>query len=314
MLNGIGVVVILVCVFGSFVISGGSLGVILEALPHEFMAIGGAAIGSFILANNFGTVKKALAGVARVFKGSHWKNDDYRDLLALLFSLLATFRKGGATAIEPHVESPETSSLFSLYPRLLKDQELIGFICDYLRMMTVNFEDPHQLAEAMEGDIERHYEEQLKPQHALQVMADGLPALGIVAAVLGVIKTMASIDQPTEVLGAMIGGALVGTFLGVLLSYCFVGPVSSKLHQIVDEDTKPFQLAKTAIVAYAQGLPTQVAVELARRMTPSAYAPTFSELETSLDEAKDRLNAKPADASARRGGDEARERPNAKAA
>ncbi|MBU3078644.1 flagellar motor stator protein MotA [Sphingomonas quercus] len=294
MLNGIGVVVILVCVFGSFILSGGNLTVIFHALPHEMMAIGGAAVGAFIFSNNMGTVKKAGGGFMRVFKGPHWKESDYRDLLSLLFSLLATFRKGGATAIEPHIESPETSTFFSAYPRLLKDHHLVHFICDYLRMMTVNFEDPHQLAEAMEGDIERHHEEELAPQLALQTMADGLPALGIVAAVLGVIKTMASIDQPTEILGAMIGGALVGTFLGVLLAYCFVGPIASKLQQIVDADSKPFQLVKTAVVAYAQGLPTQVAVELARRMTPSAYAPTFSELETSLDEAKERLNAKPA--------------------
>jgi len=311
MLNGIGVVIILVCVFGSFIMSGGSLPVILHALPHELMAIGGAAVGSFILANNFDVVKKALGGVKRVFVGVHWKGDDYRDLLALLFSLLATFRKGGATAIEPHIESPETSPFFSAYPRLLKDQKLVQFICDYLRMMTVNFEDPHQLSEAMEFDVERHYEEELVPQHSLQVMADGLPALGIVAAVLGVIKTMASIDQPTNILGAMIGGALVGTFLGVLLSYCFVGPIASKLHQIVEDDIQPYQLVKTAIVAYAQGVPTQVAVELARRMTPAIHAPTFSELEISLDAAKESLNAKPGEA---RRADDARERPNAKAA
>lgn len=291
MLNGIGVVVILVCVFGSFVMSGGNLMVILHALPHEMMAIAGAAIGAFILGNSVGTVKRAGAGVTRVFRGSRWKESDYRDLLALLFSLLAIFRKGGATAIEKHIDAPEESVLFSGYPRLLADTALIEFVCDYLRMMTVNFEDPHQLAEAMENDIERHHAEELGPQHALQVMADGLPALGIVAAVLGVIKTMSSIDQPTDILGAMIGGALVGTFLGVLLSYCFVGPIASKLQQIVEADQKPLYLVKTAIIAHAQGLPTQVAIELARRMTPSSYAPSFSELETALDETREQLNA-----------------------
>jgi chemotaxis protein MotA len=291
MLNGIGVVVVLVCVFGSFLMSGGNMMVIFHALPHEMMAIAGAAVGSFILANSLGTVKKAASGVVRVFKGPHWKEGDYRDLLALLFALLSTFRKGGATAIEPHLEAPETSNLFSRYPRLLADTGLIHFICDYLRMMTVNFEDPHQIAEAMENDIERHHAEEHLPQHALQVMADGLPALGIVAAVLGVIKTMSSIDQPTDILGAMIGGALVGTFLGVLLSYCFVGPIASKLHQIVEADQKPFSLVKTAIIAHAQGLPTQVAVELARRMTPSSYAPSFIQLEEALDATKDQLNA-----------------------
>jgi chemotaxis protein MotA len=293
MLNGIGFLVILVCVFGSYMISGGSLDVIMHALPHEMLAIGGAATGAFLVANSMTTVKNAGHGIKRVFKGARWKEDDYRDLLALLFALLATFKKGGAMAIEKHLDTPGESPLFERYPRLLADGHLIAFICDYLRMMTVNFDDPHQMAEAMENDIERHHHEELKPQHALQMMADGLPALGIVAAVLGVIKTMASIDQPTDVLGAMIGGALVGTFLGVLLAYCFVGPLASKLLEIVDGDSKPFTIAKTAIVAYAQGVPVQVAIEIARRMTPSSYAPTFHQLEIALEETKDELNAIP---------------------
>jgi chemotaxis protein MotA len=289
MFNGIGLVVILVCVFGSFLISGGNMGVILHALPHEMMAIAGAAIGAFMLGNSAPTIKKAWSGTMRVFKGPRWTENDYRDLLALMFSLLLVFRKGGAAKIENHLDAPQDSDIFSAYPRLLADQQLIDFLCDYLRMMTVSFDDPHQLADAMEGDIERHHAEELLPQHAIQVMADGLPALGIVAAVLGVIKTMSSIDQPTDILGAMIGGALVGTFLGVLLSYCFVGPIASKLHQIVDADCKPYQIIKTAIIAHAQGVPPQVAIELARRMTPSSYAPSFSQLESSLGQAQERF-------------------------
>jgi chemotaxis protein MotA len=294
MFNAIGLVVILVCVFGSFLWSGGKLTVIMHALPYEMMAIGGAAIGSFLLANSTSTVKKAWAGVLRVFKGARWSDEDFRNLLALLYALLATFRRGGANAIERHLDEPEKSEIFALYPRLLEDRSLIDFTCDYLRMMTVNFEEPHQIAEAMEGDIERHQDEQMHPQHALQMMADGLPALGIVAAVLGVIKTMSSIDQPTEILGAMIGGALVGTFLGVLLAYCFVGPIASKLHQIIECDFKPYLIVKTAIVSHAQGLPTEVAVELARRMTPSEHAPTFIQLEATLESVKEQLSAKPA--------------------
>ena len=293
MLNGIGFVVILVCVFGSFIISGGKMDIVLHALPHEMMAIAGASVGAFLVANSGGTAKSALAGLKRSFKGGRWNEGDYRDLLALLFGLLTTFRKGGATGIEKHLDEPAESPLFSKYPRLLADHHLIEFICDYLRMMTVNFEDPHQIAEAMENDIDRHHHEELLPQHALQTMADGLPAIGIVAAVLGVIKTMGSIDQPTEILGAMIGGALVGTFLGVLLSYCFVGPLASKLKETIESDCHPYQLVKTAIVGYAQGIPTQVAIEIARRMTPSHHAPTFQQLESALDEAKDELNAIP---------------------
>lgn len=294
MLNGAGFILILVCVFGSFAMSGGKLGIVLEALPHELMAILGASIGAFIVSNSLATVKAAGKGILRAFKGTRWKSSDYRDLLKLMFSLLSTFKKSGATGIEPHLDTPAESNLFSAYPRLLADHHLIEFICDYLRMMTVNFEDPNQLDAAMDADIEKHHHEELAPQHALQIMADGLPAIGIVAAVLGVIKTMGSIDQPVEILGAMIGGALVGTFLGVLLSYCVVGPLASKLLGIVDVDCKPFLIAKTAIVAYAQDLPVQVAIEIARRMTPSACSPTFQQLETVLDEAKHELSAKPA--------------------
>ncbi len=290
MLNGIGFIIILVCVFGSFVISGGKFEIIIHALPHELMAIGGAAIGSFIVSNSMATVKKAGGGIVRSFKGSRWKATDYKDLLTLLFGLLTTFKKGGATGLEPHLDKPEESTLFQPYPRLLKDHHLIEFICDYLRMMTVNFEDPNQLDAAMDADIEKHHHEEAGPQHALQTMADALPAIGIVAAVLGVIKTMGSIDQPTEILGAMIGGALVGTFLGILLSYCLVAPLAGKLLEIIDADSKPFMVAKTAIVAYAQNQPVQVAIEIARRMTPSAYAPSFQQLETALDEAKNGLN------------------------
>ncbi len=294
MLNAIGLAIILICVFGSFIMSGGSIGVIFEALPHELMAIAGAAVGAFLVSNSMAGVKKTWAGIVRVFKGGRWTPDDFRDLLSLLYQLLFTYRREGGSGIEKHIDDPEGSSIFQRFPKLVQDSDLIAFICDYLRMMTVNFEDPHQLAEAMEGDIERHHAEEMQPQHALQMMADGLPALGIVAAVLGVIKTMSSIDQPTEVLGAMIGGALVGTFLGVLLAYCLVGPISQKLQMIIDSDFKPYLIVKTAIVGYAQEQPIEVIIELARRMTPSPYAPTFSELEQALDEVKEQLNANPA--------------------
>jgi chemotaxis protein MotA len=290
MLNGVGFLIILGCVFGSFMMAGGKMDIIMHALPHELMAIGGAAIGAFIVGNSMSTVKKAGGGLMRAFKGGKWKAQDYKDLLTMMFGILSTFKKGGATALEPHLDNPEESSLFQPYPRLLKDHHLIEFTCDYLRMMTVNFEDPHQLEAAMDADIEKHHHEESHPQHALQIMADGLPAIGIVAAVLGVIKTMGSIDQPTEILGAMIGGALVGTFLGVLLSYCVVGPLAAKLLETIEQDSKPFFIVKTAIVAYAQNQPVQVAIEIARRMTPSAHAPTFQQLETALDEAKNGLN------------------------
>jgi chemotaxis protein MotA len=291
MLNGVGFLIILVCVFGGFIISGGKVEIVLHALPHEMLTIAGAGIGAFIVGNSMRTVKGAGAGVKRAFKGPRWTDEDYRALLTLLYGLLSTFKNKGAKGVESHLDDPAASPIFSMYPKLLKDHHLVEFICDYLRMMTVSFDDPHQIEAAMDADIEKHHHEDLVPQHALQVMADGLPALGIVAAVLGVIKTMGSIDQPTEVLGAMIGGALVGTFLGVLLAYCVVGPLASKLLETVDADCRPYHIAKTAIVGYAQHLPVSVAIEIARRMTPSALAPSFHQLETALDEAKNELNA-----------------------
>jgi chemotaxis protein MotA len=289
MLNGAGFLIILACVFGSFIWSGGKMDIVLHALPHELTAIAGAAIGAFVVSNSMATIKLVGKGLKRSFKGGRWNDADYRDLLTLLYALLSTFKKKGAIGIEPHLDLPGESAIFARYPRLLADHHLVEFVCDYLRMMTMNFEDPHQIAEAMENDIEKHHHEELAPQHALQQMADGLPAIGIVAAVLGVIKTMGSIDQPTEVLGAMIGGALVGTFLGVLLAYCLVGPLAAKLLETVDADGKTFTVVKAALVAHAQGMPTQVAIEIARRVAPSAKSPSFQQLENYLEEAKNEL-------------------------
>ena len=282
MLNGVGFLIILACVFGSFLWSGGKMDIVLHALPHELTAIGGASLGAFLVSNSLGTVKKAGKGVIHAFKGARWKGDDYRDLLTLLFALLTTFRTGGATAIEPHLDDPAESSLFGKYPRLLGDHHLIEFVADYLRMMTVDFTDPHQMAEAMDADIERHHHEALAPQHALQIMADGLPAIGIVAAVLGVIKTMAAITEPPEVLGGMIGGALVGTFLGVFLAYVLVGPLAARLTGILNGDAAFYKIIQSVLVAHLHGNAAQISVEIGRGDIPSTAQPSFSEMEEAL--------------------------------
>ncbi|BBE35236.1 flagellar motor stator protein MotA [Sphingosinicella microcystinivorans] len=278
-----GLAIVLVCVFGSFLIAGGELGIIAGALPQELLIIAGAAAGAFIIANSSTTLRRAADGVRRAFAGERWGKDDYRDLLCLLFLLIKTLRTRGVVAIESHIEYPEESRLFAAFPRIAADPALVSFICDYVRMMAMNFEDPNQMADAMEADLDRHVAEEYQAQGALQTLADSLPALGIVAAVLGVIKTMGSVDQPTEVLGAMIGGALVGTFLGVLLSYTVVGPIASRLAQVIDAEAKYLTLVKTVIVAHLQGQAPQVAVELGRRTTPSNHAPSFAEMEAALD-------------------------------
>lgn len=279
----VGLAIVLACVFGGFIAAGGRFGIIASVLPHELLVVLGAAVGAFVIANSGSVLRRAVIGVKRAFQGERWDRDDYRDLLCLLFLIVRTLRSRGLVAIEPHIENPADSRLFNAFPRIAADPALIAFICDYVRMMTMHFDDPHQMADAMEADIERHLDEELAVQQALQSMADGLPALGIIAAVLGVIKTMGSIDQPTEVLGAMIGGALVGTFLGVLLSYTVVGPIAARLGQVIEADAKVLGLVRTVIVAHLQGQAPQVALEIARRTTPSDYAPSFTELEDALD-------------------------------
>src|SRR5258708_658865 len=185
----IGIVLLFGLVFGSFIISGGNIAVILGALPHEMMAIGGARTAAFLISNSMSVIKSVGGGMGKVFKGPKWKPSDYRDLLSLLFLLTKTMKSKGVIALESHIETPKESSIFSRYPRIMKDHFAVDFICDTLRMMTMNLEDPHQVEDAMENQLEKHHHEALGAPHALTNLADALPALGIVAAVLGVIKT-----------------------------------------------------------------------------------------------------------------------------
>ncbi len=282
MLGIVGIVLVFAMVFGSFVMSGGKMGIIIEAAPHEFMAIGGAAVGSFLLANKGNVAKGALKDVGKVFKGPKWKAQDYKDLLALLFTILKLVRTKGMVALEQHIENPEGSAIFGQYPKIVHDHFAVDFICDTLRMITMSFEDPHQLEDMMEKQLDKHHHELLGPAHSIQTMADGIPALGIVAAVLGVIKTMGSISEPVEILGAMIGGALVGTFLGVFLAYGLIGPMASKLNQIYDQDHLFYMIIKTVLVSHLQGNAPQVSVEIGRGNIPTMYQPKFSEMEQLL--------------------------------
>ena len=278
----IGIVLLFALVFGSFIISGGNIAVILGALPHEMMAIGGAGTASFLIANSLPVIKATGAGFGKVFKGPSWKAADYRDLLSLLFLLTKTMKSKGVIALESHIENPTESSIFSRYPKILKDHFAVDFICDTLRMMTMNLEDPHQVEDAMEAQLEKHHHESLAPSHALQSLADALPALGIVAAVLGVIKTMGAITEPPEVLGEMIGSALVGTFLGVFLAYGLVGPMSTRMREVVEEDNSFYKIIQSVLVAHLHGNAAQISVEIGRGNVPSGAQPTFLELEEAL--------------------------------
>ncbi|MEL6267002.1 MAG: flagellar motor stator protein MotA [Pseudomonadota bacterium] len=281
MLSLIGMAVVLAMVFGGYTLAGGKFGVIIAALPFELMMIGGAAVGAFLVANDMATVKKAVGGVVGVIKGPRWRQDDYRDLLCLLYSLLRVARRD-AVALETHIEDPANSPLFQAYPKIAADHEAVHIICDTLRLASMNFDDPHQLEDLLSHQLEGHHKKALVGSTAVQTMADGLPALGIVAAVLGIIKTMSSIDQPPSVLGKMIGGALVGTFLGVFLAYGFVGPLSARMKAIVDEDHEFYVLIKDTLVASLQKHSPQICVEVARQNISAPNQPGFEALEEAL--------------------------------
>ncbi len=281
MIGAVGIVMIFVLVFGGYVSAGGKMDIILHALPHEMIIIGGATLGAFLLGNSFSTVKQAAKDVGKVFKGARWKPGDYRDLLALLFDLVRIARSN-PVALEEHVENPGESTIFGRYPRIQHDHEVVDLICDTLRAASMNYDDPHQVEEVIDKRMEEALHHALHGSHALQSVADGLPAIGIVAAVLGVIKTMASIDQPPEILGGMIGGALVGTFLGVFMAYGFVGPMAGRVKAIVEEDGHFNQLIREVLIANLHRHPPNICIEVGRQNTPHHVRPSFAEVEEVL--------------------------------
>lgn len=281
MFGAIGIFLVFALVFGGYLAAGGKLGIILHSLPFEMMMIGGAAIGAFLISNDTSVVKHTLKDVGRVFKGPRWAPGDYRDLLCLLFELLRLARTN-PLALEEQIEAPGSSVVFTRYPRILADREAVELICDTLRAASMNYDDPHQVEEVLEKRMEALYHHAQHPSHALQTMADGLPALGIVAAVLGVIKTMGSIDQPPEILGKLIGGALVGTFLGVFLAYGIIGPFSAKIRATVDEDRHFYQLIREVLVANLYTHAPNICIEVGRQNTPSHCRPSFGDLEEAL--------------------------------
>jgi chemotaxis protein MotA len=278
----IGIVLLFGCVFGSFIMSGGNIGVVLGALPFEMLTIAGAAAAALLTANSLPVLKALGGGMGKVFKGAKWKASDYRDLLSLLFLLTKTMKSKGVIALESHIETPKESSIFSRYPKIMKDHFAVDFICDTLRMMTMNLEDPHQVEDAMEAQLEKHHHESLEAPHALTQTADALPALGIVAAVLGVIKTMGAITEPPAVLGEMIGSALVGTFLGVFLAYGLVGPMAARMAAVIEEDGSFYKIIQSVLVAHLHGNAAQISVEIGRGNVPSGAQPSFLELEEAL--------------------------------
>ncbi|MFC3686450.1 MULTISPECIES: flagellar motor stator protein MotA [Hydrogenophaga] len=275
----VGFLISMACIFGVYIFHGGNIGVILKALPFEMTTIFGAAIGAFLINNQMKVVKATLAGFGQCFKGSRFTKARYMELLALQFDILQKARKEGLMAIEQDVENPEQSALFKKYPVISADHHVVEFITDYLRMMVSGNLNAHEIESLMDAEIETHHQEAHAPVAAIGRLAGALPAFGIVAAVLGVVNTMGSVGQPPAVLGGMIGSALVGTFLGILLAYGVFEPLGGLLEQKTEEASKEFLCIKTTLLASMQGYAPSTAIEFGRKVLFSDVRPSFSELE-----------------------------------
>jgi chemotaxis protein MotA len=280
MFAAIGVVILLIMVFGGFAITGGALGPVMEAIPHEMLIIGGAAIGATVTGNSMHELKAIGSGFAKIFKGPKHTRQDHIDAIILTTRLMKLLRSEGPVAMESHVQDPANSPIFAEFPRLLANKPLIALIADTLTLIVVSSGtlEVHAVEEVMDNAMKSHFHEMHEPQHALTTLADGLPALGIVAAVLGIVKTMGSIDKPPSVLGGMIGSALVGTFMGVLLAYGIVAPMAGRLKQIVEADEQIFHAVKQVVIASLHGWPQPLVVESARSGLGHAFRPGLSEL------------------------------------
>ena len=283
----IGIIVLLVMVFGGFMLSGGALGPVMAAMPYEMLIIGGAAAGALVAGNSLDGLKALGTAMGKIFKGPKHDKQDHVDAIALTTQLMRMLKNDGPVALESHLEDPANSTVFSAYPNLLKNEALIALICDTLTLLVVSSGtlETHAVEEVMDNAMKTHFHEMHEPQHNLQTLSDALPALGIVAAVLGVVKTMGSIDKPPEILGKMIGAALVGTFLGVLLAYGLVGPIASNLKMYADADSKYYHCIKAGLLAHMQGYAPAVSVEFARKILMAHERTSFTELEEALEDA-----------------------------
>ena len=284
MLVILGYVIVCGSVFGGFAMAGGHLAALFQ--PLELLMIGGGALGAFFVGNNGKSIKATMKAMPSLFKGSRYTRDLYLEMMSLLFDVLSKVRKEGLMSIEGDIESPEASPVFSKYPGVLADHHIVEFMTDYLRLMVSGNMDAFQIENLMDNEIETHHHEGAVPAHCMAKLGDGLPAFGIVAAVMGVVHTMESVGIPPSELGMLIAHALVGTFLGILLAYGFVGPLASLLEQKLDESTKMYQCVKVTLLASLNGYAPALAVEFGRKVLYSTERPTFAELEEHIKKAK----------------------------
>ncbi|MGN6489396.1 MAG: flagellar motor stator protein MotA [Devosia sp.] len=273
----IGIVIVCVCVIGGYVMMGGHLEVL--AQPFEALIILGAAAGAYIIGNTGPVLKQTLGMFGTLFRGPRYNKAAYVELLGLQFTIFKLVQSKGVLALEQHIENPQESALFQRFPTFAANHQAVEFMCDYLRMVTLGTRVPHEMESLMDEELETQNQEQERLVNAVQSLADGTPALGIVAAVLGVIHTMGSISQPPEVLGHLIGGALVGTFLGVLVAYGFFGPFAQSLRSIYEAESKYFLSMKVGLLAHISGYAPSIAVEFARKSLMSEVRPSFAEID-----------------------------------
>lgn len=275
----IGAIVVLGSVIGGYMLHG-DLAVLFQ--PGEFLIIGGAAIGSFLISNPLPVVKKAIAGALGTLKGVQVNKQKYIDLLKMLYELFQYAKREGIIALEPHVENPESSSIFSKYPSFLANHHAVEFLSDTLKILLSGGVPAHDLEELMDADLEAHHQEEAIPPAAIQTTSDAFPGLGIVAAVLGIIVTMGSINAGAEAVGQSVAAALVGTFLGILISYGFVGPIASNMNYNTSVESRYLVAIKSALLSFAKGAPASVAIEYARRSIDPENRPTFKEAEDAM--------------------------------
>ena len=286
MLVIIGYIVVCGSVFGGFALAGGHLAALFQ--PLELLMIGGGALGAFFVGNDMKSIKATFKAIPSLFQGSKYSKKGYMELLALLYEILTKIRKDGMMALESDIEDPDSSPLFSKYPTVLKDHHVVDFICDYLRLMVSGNMNAFQIENLMDNEIDTHHAEGHVPAHCIARLGDGLPAFGIVAAVMGVVHTMESVGLPPSELGMLIAHALVGTFLGILLAYGFVGPLASLLEQKLEESTKFYQTIKVTILSSLNGYPPAIAVEFGRKVLNSTERPSFAELEEHVKQTRNK--------------------------
>ncbi|WP_273053586.1 flagellar motor stator protein MotA [Hyphomonas sp.] len=280
----IGLVLVVALVFGGLVFTGGHMA--MEALPLELALIGGAAVGTLVIGNSPAVAKEAGAGVLKAFTGAKWTRDDYQSMLVLLGTLMRKARRGGFVSIEADIETPMESETFAAAPAIRDDVAARSLICDAFRLMALDLSDPARAEAHMNQSIHQNLNHRMKAVAALHTVADALPALGIVAAVLGIIRTMGSIDQSPAVLGAMIGTALLGTFLGVFLAYGVVGPLAARFGQVVEDEAVMLETARTTLAAFGSGIQPGICVELGRAAIPADLRPEAEALERAQQAAR----------------------------